>query len=260
MKTENKLSMFFKDNERQLEQQILKDKYIVLRLDGKNFKKFTKNMKKPFDENLYNCFKNSSYNIFKNSTLLVDSFLLYVASDEVSIVFENNQNFLFKNRINKLISTVCSEFTTLFNIEYFKWKEKDNSIVKKDYAIFDCRVLTMNTVENLKDYFKWRIGDTDRNSTFLFANTKFTQQELLNKTTKEKIKMLENIGIDYKQEVPQHFRKGIFLLKELKKMKMLAEENKYSNVDVEYTRKQIVIEDEFNDYIKVIKKSLEILK
>lgn len=178
--------------EQAIDQTIPQDSYMVARLDGKGFTKLTKNsldLKRPFDEK----FRDS---VIKTVCYLMDSdfniVYAYSESDEISLLFNKNTN-LFNRKVRKYNSLLASETSVKF------------SQLMNTTAIFDCRIIPLPKLEDVEDYFLWRMEDSHRNSIYahcyykLLANGKTPQEatnELKNKILDEKENILSDYDID----------------------------------------------------------------
>lgn len=129
---------------------------IIIRLDGKNFSKWTKNNKynKPFDENLSSLMSEAMKFV---ASKLEGCVFAFTQSDEVSFLLRNDQSLksmpLFKNRIQKLCSISSSLFTARFN-----------HTTKCSLAFFDSRVFAVPNLIEAYNYFCWRQNDATKNS------------------------------------------------------------------------------------------------
>ena len=89
--------------------------YVILRLDGKNFSKYTKDLEKPFDLDLSDAMN-------QTAMALCDEFngkFAYTQSDEISILITEIGNIdaqpQFANSLQKLCSLSASVATAKFN-------------------------------------------------------------------------------------------------------------------------------------------------
>lgn len=144
---------------------LLPDCWIVVRIDGKSFHKFSSkhNFSKPNDSR--------ALNLMNRAALLVmqeyrDIVLAYGESDEYSFVFRKETE-IYNRRKYKITSYVNSLFTSSY---VFFWKQYFGDIKLLYPPSFDSRVVLYPTNEKLCDYLCWRQVDTHINNLY---NTTF---------------------------------------------------------------------------------------
>ncbi|XP_043277177.1 probable tRNA(His) guanylyltransferase [Venturia canescens] len=194
--------------------------WIVVRIDGKNFSKFSKvhNFTKPNDERALNLMRQAATTVMEEFNEIVIS---YGQSDEFSFVFKKD-TAVYNRRASKILSNVNSLFTSSY---VFHW-DKYMGDVKLQYPpSFDARTVLYPSDENLKDYLSWRQADVHVNNLYntcfwnlvLKKNMKTIEaQEFLKGTfSADKNELLfQEFGINYNNE-PQYFRKGTTLLRKI---------------------------------------------
>lgn len=137
--------------EQSLDQYILPDMYIVARLDGHGFTKFTnhKNFQKPFDEDFRDIMVETTKRIMEESGFHI--IYGYTQSDEISLLFHPQEN-TFGRKTRKINSVLAAEASAIF------------SLLVGEKAVFDCRVVPLPNLQSVYDYFSWRQEDAHRNS------------------------------------------------------------------------------------------------
>lgn len=134
-----------------LDQCIPDGTYMVARLDGHGFSKFTKKIgyKKPFDIEFHNLMSHVLQTLMRQSNLQI--IYGYTQSDEISLLFApNEQAFNRKTRkYNSLLAGLASAAASTYL----------NQIVT-----FDCRIIPLPDVSRVHDYFIWRRLDAYRNA------------------------------------------------------------------------------------------------
>ena len=150
---------------------------LIIRIDGRSFRNYTKKFTKPFDEHIRNAMVYSTLSVMN---MVSGSKVGFTQSDETSILVkyyehEESQPFL-GNRIQKLCSIIASCFTARFNELMFSQTSQ--------LAEFDCRVFSMPAA-NIPDYFVWRQVDCIRNSILCYAQQFFTHKEMQGRKCKE---------------------------------------------------------------------------
>ncbi|XP_063982933.1 probable tRNA(His) guanylyltransferase isoform X2 [Diachasmimorpha longicaudata] len=194
--------------------------WIVVRIDGRNFSKFTDvhNFTKPNDSRAL-ALMNSA------ATVVMEEFkeitIAYGQSDEYSFVFKKDTQ-LYSRREIKLLTYVNSLFASAY---VFNWSKFFDNIPLKYPPAFDARIVLYPSDENLRDYLSWRQADVHVNNLYntCFWNlvqkknmTTIEAQEVLKGTLsafKNEL-LFQDFGINYNNE-PQMFRKGTTLFREL---------------------------------------------
>ncbi|KAL4712848.1 hypothetical protein ACJJTC_011918 [Scirpophaga incertulas] len=144
---------------------LLPNTWIVIRLDGKCFHKFSEdhNFSKPNDLRALKLMNYSAFTVMREFN---DVTLSYGQSDEYSFVLKK-QSSLYKRRASKLLTTINSKFTAAYVYFWSKFFSAENL---KYPPAFDGRIVLYPIEENLIDYMKWRQADVHINNLY---NTTF---------------------------------------------------------------------------------------
>lgn len=146
---------------------------IIIRIDGKAFHTYTKNLVKPFDENLMNAMAMTAQYLCQN---ISGCKLAYYQSDEISLLITNDDKLTteawFDNVLQKMVSISASIATAYFNS--LNWEGKPEQL-----AMFDSRAFVIPKDE-VNNYFLWRQNDATKNSISMVAQSQFKQSELQN--------------------------------------------------------------------------------
>lgn len=131
--------------------------WMVVRLDGKGFTKLTKELcrlEKPFDERFQALMVATVVELMTNSGFRC--LYGYTQSDEISIVFELAEATYARQprKYLSLLSGLASAVAT----------RNLNEITPGQYAIFDARLSLMPNIFLVRDYFRWRQADAERNA------------------------------------------------------------------------------------------------
>ncbi|XP_044062313.1 probable tRNA(His) guanylyltransferase isoform X3 [Siniperca chuatsi] len=139
----------------------LRNCYIVVRLDGRNFHKFAEQHKftKPNDNRALGLMTQSARSVMGE---LEDIVIAYGQSDEFSFVFKRTST-LFKRRASKLMTHVASQFSSSY---VFYWKEFFGEQPLLYPPGFDGRVVLYPSNRNLRDYLSWRQADCHINNLY----------------------------------------------------------------------------------------------
>lgn len=147
------------------EDMLLPNTWIVIRLDGKCFHKFSEdhNFSKPNDLRALDLMNYAAYTVMKEFNDLIIGF---GQSDEYSFVFKKDTS-LYKRRSAKLLTTINSKFSSSY---VFYWKKFFEEEKLKYPPTFDGRIVLYPSEENIVDYLKWRQADVHINNLY---NTTF---------------------------------------------------------------------------------------
>ena len=125
------------------------DNWIILHIDGDNFHKWTKEMdlETPYDKGLHTIFE------YLTNKLMIEmnGIFSYHQSDEINILLMNNTDYL-KRSVPKLVSKSVAITSA------------DTTIISNRETKFATRVFALPNIENVVDYYRWRLADALRNS------------------------------------------------------------------------------------------------
>lgn len=202
----------------EMEDKILPNCWIVVRVDGRNFHKFSTkhNFKKPNDLRALNLMNKAAVTVMEE---FKDVILSYGQSDEYSFVLRKDTE-LYNRRASKIMTYINSLFSSSY--VYF-WKMFFKDIKLKYPPAFDSRVVLYPSDENLRDYLSWRQADCHINNLY---NTTFwtliqegnlsnaeAEKRLSGTLSSDKNEILfSEFNINYNNEHVM-FRKGSTLLK-----------------------------------------------
>lgn len=242
-----------KGYEKNVEIKIPYDNYLVVRIDGHKFSKFTSGFDKPFDKRLSKAFENTTMDLISHFGAVTG----YTQSDEITLIFIPNykvkekikngesgvkitNNQIFAGRTQK-IASLLSAFTTMTFNKHLK-KELLSSFVdsdnhwndsfrpsseeneyrtkraellnKAENAWFDARVFGVPDDNEAFNTIMWRVRDATRNSKNMFANSYCAHKKLVGKNSDEQIKYCkEKSGNDW-HDIDDVFKYGILVKKE----------------------------------------------
>jgi tRNA(His) 5'-end guanylyltransferase len=133
------------------DQSVLPGVFVVVRLDGRNFTRLTKELVKfesPYDV----VFRDYMIEVVKH--LMECGFRViygYNQSDEISLLFHPLEN-TFQRKVRKINSILAGEASGKFSLLI-------NRVVS-----FDSRICQFTSLETVVDYFRWRNEDSNRNA------------------------------------------------------------------------------------------------
>ncbi|CAH0553165.1 unnamed protein product [Brassicogethes aeneus] len=200
------------------DENLLPNCWIVVRVDGKSFHKFTTkhSFKKPNDSQ-------ALWLMNKAASVVMDEFkdilLSYGQSDEYSFVLRKD-SMLYNRRKTKIMTYINSLFSSAY---VFFWNEYFPDVKLKYPPSFDSRVVLYPSDENLRDYLSWRQADCHINNLY---NTVFwalvqkghltnteAEQRLCGTFSSDKNEILfTEFNTNYNNE-PLMYRKGTILIR-----------------------------------------------
>ncbi|KAG5417969.1 THG1 [Candida metapsilosis] len=203
------------------ENYLLPETYIVIRVDGKGFHKFSQhyNFAKPNDLQALTVMNKAARKVMQRYS---DILMAYGDSDEYSFLLRQKCE-LYERREMKL----CTLFASLMSTYYmFYWNlEFSEKPIEEDMIpTFDARAVVYPNFQVVRDYFSWRQVDCHINNLY---NTAFwslvklgltpqeSEQKLMGTVSSDKNEILfKECGINYNNEL-EIFKKGTILVREL---------------------------------------------
>ena len=202
--------------------------YSMLRLDGKAFHQFCKNLIKPFDDGLVNDMDETAKYLCKN---IMGAKFAYVQSDEISILItdfeEISTQMWFDGNIQKISSVAASMATSIFNkLRWIRYvcDRYNNSITPINWswfmdaaniklAEFDARVFTILSKTEVENTIIWRQKDCVRNSISSVAQSLYSHKQLEGKNSSQLQEMIFQKGINWNDYAPK-YKRGRMIIKE----------------------------------------------
>lgn len=147
------------------EDRLLLNCWIIVRIDGKGFHKFTEkhNFTKPNDERALNLMNQCAIKVMKE---FKDISISFGQSDEYSFIFRKDTQ-IYNRRASKIASYVNSLFSSSY---VFYWNDYLPGEKLTYPPMFDARVILLPSDQNLRDYLSWRQADVHVNNLY---NTTF---------------------------------------------------------------------------------------
>lgn len=200
---------------------LLPDTYVVIRVDGKGFHKFSEayEFEKPNDLGALQVMNRAALKIMES---FPDVLLAYGDSDEYSFLLRKDCQ-LFERREMKLVSTFAAFMSTNYMYEWNK--QFPNKPIREDkLPTFDARAVVYPSTKHVRDYFSWRQVDCHINNLY---NTTFwslvlkgklsgkeAENRLIGTISSDKNEILfKEFGINYNNEL-EIFKKGTVLVRE----------------------------------------------
>ncbi|CAK9442044.1 uncharacterized protein LODBEIA_P58270 [Lodderomyces beijingensis] len=210
------------------ENYLLPETYIVIRVDGKGFHKFSQhyNFAKPNDLQALQVMNAAALEIMKRYS---DVQLAYGDSDEYSFLLRRKCD-LYERREMKLCTLFASLMATFYTLFWNK-AHPERPIELEQVPTFDARAVSYPSFEIVRDYFSWRQVDCHINNLY---NTTFwglvkkgmtpqeAEQRLSGTVSSDKNEILfKDCGVNYNNE-PEIYKKGTILVREFDEYKSEA--------------------------------------
>lgn len=183
--TFNELDKKMRVYEQSLDQVIVPEMFIVVRLDGRSFTKLTKETCKfeaPFDVRFRDMMVNTTKAVMDCGFKVLYG---YTGSDEISLLFAKDEN-TFGRRVNKIISVMAGEASSALSLE-----------LRRPVA-FDCKISPYPNIELVADHFLWRQEDVHRNALNSYCYWTLRKEGM---SERDATKMLEGQSVSYKNEL-----------------------------------------------------------
>jgi tRNA(His) guanylyltransferase len=176
---------------------------VIMRLDGRAFHTFTKDMDKPFDERFIQTMTDTAIFLCQE---LATVRLAYVQSDEISLLLHDYTKLetqaWFGNEVQKQVSVAAGLASSYFT---FEWDRR---------AVFDARVFVLPE-SDVNNYFLWRQQDAIRNSILGLAQSLYSQSELHGKDRTAMMDMMFAKGVNW-NDLTSREKSGTFLRRVVK--------------------------------------------
>jgi len=167
---------------------------MIIRIDGRAFHTYTKNMQKPWDPVLRDALTAAAQELLRE---IAGAKLAYLQSDEISVLVTDYDKLTSQAWFDKVAQKICSVSasitTAVFNrgvLETFlgrydvrELKGADGSLdtaMLPPPAHFDSRCFVVPR-EDVTNYLVWRQQDSTRNSVSALAQSHFSHEELQGK-------------------------------------------------------------------------------
>lgn len=141
----------------------------IIRLDGRAFHTWTKDLEKPFDAEFVQLMAELARHLCKEIPTVQ---MAYVQSDEISLLLHNykrhDSQAFFNNEAQKIASVAAGIASAFFTLRSGR------------LAVFDARVFVLPEAE-VANYFIWRQQDAIRNSINALAQSMYPQAQLQGK-------------------------------------------------------------------------------
>lgn len=212
MKLADRIKNYYEDRTKTF---LMRRMITIIRLDGKGFSKFTKNLNKPFDDGFSEDMDNTARFLCEN---IEGVKFAYTQSDEISLVLTDfdglDTQAWFDYNVQKMVSISASLATAKFN--QLRLGRVQNGVFANEIelhpklAMFDTRVFQVPNIEEMVNAILLRQQDCTRNSVSMAASACFSHKSLEGKTGNEKQEMLfSEKNINWNDYKPKYKRGSI---------------------------------------------------
>lgn len=178
--------------------------YTLIRLDGRAFHTYTRNLERPFDEQFANDMDATAVEVLKEAA---GARFAYVQSDEISILLTDfdrgTTQAWFGGAVTKVVSISAALATAAFN-----------ELRPGKRALFDSRAFSMPKSEDVGQYLRWRQDDARRNSIQAFGQHLFTKKQMHGLKTSDILAKAESEHGQRWDDLPTGFRLGRLIQQE----------------------------------------------
>lgn len=226
-KNVTKITKNIKQIEKSFEHILPGDRPFIVRLDGVNFKEFTKNLGKPFDPHFTTALKLTTEALVERTAALLG----YCQSDEITLISGpanqgDSRNHIYGGRCQKIASILASFASVRFSHFFHSASSTSSSLSSSSNPInvspsspsngfFDARVFSVPDWETAGEALLWRHRfDCRRNALHTIAQAHFTPSSIENQPIRDVIdRLLKEKGIDAHSHYPTDNVYGTFVKK-----------------------------------------------
>jgi tRNA(His) guanylyltransferase len=190
--------------------------YTIVRVDGRAFHTYTRELKRPFDDDFINDMDATAAYLCQNMS---GAKCAFIQSDEISVLLTDFDNIgteaWFDNNLQKICSVSAAMATAAFNNCRIKRHLEANGTLTDDFkmAEFDSRVFQIPSKGETENYFIWRQQDTTRNSIAAVAQSLYSHKELSGKSANQQQEMIFQKGINW-NDFATKYKRGRLIVQE----------------------------------------------
>jgi len=190
---------------------------VILRLDGKAFHSYTRDLSRPWCPELSEVMDITAQKLCQE---IQGAQIAYVQSDEISILVHGYKTFesqpWFDGKIQKMVSVSAAIASATFTSESWRLRDPGDSVPNKASltrpAYFDSRVYVLPESE-VCNAFLWRQQDATRNSIQMLARSLYSHKELDHKNTAQLQELCFQKGQNW-NDIPTRHKRGRCIVKE----------------------------------------------
>jgi len=212
----------------------------IIRIDGKAFHTFTKNLDKPWDEGFKTAMLDTAQKLCQE---IQGVKLAYWQSDEISLLLTDYDTLAtqawFDKNIQKITSISASIATYYFS--YYMGMQDTKNVIR-GRALFDSRTFVLPK-EDTCNYFIWRQQDAVRNSIQGLAQSKFSHKQLHKHSCNQlQEKLFQEKGINW-NDIDVWKKRGACVIKDEKGNWIVDVNIPEFTQDRDYIEKRVYIDE-----------------
>jgi len=178
---------------------------ICIQVTGIDWKRVTKGLDKPFDTRMRDLMWIVTEAIVKETNACIG----YIQSNEINLIYYNDDlkgQIFFDRKIMKMISVISSVTTATFN------RYLPEVIPEKAHrvAVFSCKAWGVPTLEEAANIILWEETVAIEKSISIAARQYYSHKQLLGKNEEDRLAMLLEKDMDWKNDYPVSFQRGTF--------------------------------------------------
>lgn len=161
---------------------------VIVRLDGNNFHNLTNRygFNIPFDEKFHQAMINVTTDLMIKTGFQMS--LAHTSSDEISLLFTKYSQLPHYGRVEKILTLLSAYATSSF-------QHQIGGLLNGDMLIsFDSRIIKINSLSDILEYFTWRVSASFRNFLNVYAQHYIGKKQCEGLKGKELINMLTAKG------------------------------------------------------------------
>ena len=153
--------------------------YTIVRVDGRSFHAYCRNLERPFDRELMADMDQTAVALCAEMQGVQ---VAYVQSDEISVLLTDfgqpDSEAWFDGNLQKIVSISAATATAAFNACRIERARSGDLPLPARWATFDARAFTIPDPVEVENYFIWRQQDATRNSISMAAHAHFPHGRL----------------------------------------------------------------------------------
>ena len=178
---------------------------VIIRVDGKAFHTYCRNMEKPFDTKFISAMTRAANAVAGQ----IQGFKFgYVQSDEATFVltdYDTHQTQGWFNYNKSKMISISSALMTYFFSEFMEHSYLDASPL----PIFDSRAFNVPHTDVVNNVL-WRAKDWQRNSLQMYCRAHFSQKAMHGKNATQQHDMLHQIGRNWSEDLGEVLKNGTY--------------------------------------------------
>lgn len=188
------------------------EKPTIVRIDGKNFSKWTKGLEKPGSKRLHKLLVDITEYLIKEYAANCG----FTQSDEITIVWDALSQLPFDGKVQKISSIFASIATAHF-------MQHNDIATHQKMTMFDARCYNVPSRTEAINCLIWRQQDCYRNSIQGLAQCYFSHNQLHRKKCREQLQMLQEKNVNWGY-CPDWYKYGTFVTRGIEMRKLTVAE------------------------------------